>query len=76
MIVDVYNEGSQKSAVSLHFGAPPKIGDRVALEGVYFRVANAWHEPDGEWRGSKFAILLEEDSDTHGHPRFGGSWND
>ena len=75
MIVDVYSEGTEKSAVVLHFDAIPKIGDRVALEGAYFRVANAWHEPDAGWSGSKFAILLEKDSETHPHPRFGGSWN-
>ena len=75
MVVDVYNEGSEQAAVSLHFDAAPTVGDKVALEGGYFRVTNAWHQPDGEWSGSKFAIVLEKDAAAHPHPRFGGSWD-
>ena len=71
MQVRIYRDGSEEVR-NLHFEAPPRIGDHVELDGAFFQVKKAWHQPDDQWAGAKLAIALGDTSEPH--PGFGGAW--
>jgi hypothetical protein len=62
MLIDVFSGRDRSSAQcrgSFYFSCPPNPGENVELAGERFTVAEAWHKPDGCYRGAKFAIFVE-----------------
>lgn len=67
MLVHVYGEEGGE-AVRLNFEAAPKIGDQVELEGILYKVANAWHRQHEEWWEPKIAVALARASTSEPQP--------
>jgi hypothetical protein len=67
MLVHVYSE-EDGEALRLNFEAAPKIGDQVELDGILYKVKNAWHRPHEEWWEPKIAVALTRTSTPDAQP--------
>lgn len=70
MLVHVYGEEDEAAVRSLNFEAVPKIGDQVELDGILYKVKNAWHRPHEEWWEPKIAVALSRASTPEPQPVF------
>lgn len=61
MLVTIYQGTSLDEATligDMHFESRPGEGDQVEIKHAFFAVNKAWHIPNAQFAGAKFAILV------------------